>query len=228
MTLTVDVWGLTTDESSSEASNAPYGQNMLHSTSSIDSNASAPPLPRTMPPTNRPDSPSHDSFYLPSHQGEDSADEASEIEDDGPTPLRTIPRAKSAERDSDFSEGSFLQNARRSKGKGKNLRVVAGSLESIPDSGMGSLRQDEVVKMMKDRIKELENKLKVSVISNMAFCIQILCKCLWLYKNIMYLLAKAGLPSYFVNAACLAFYLYVITICVITQYYNSVPCWILN
>ena len=167
MSLSLDVWGMTTDESSSEASSAPCHQKGLPSdVPSMASDTSLPPLPASVPPTKPPCNSSVESYYLPNgdgHHAYDSADEAPDIvdEDDGLKPLKEYPRAKSAERDSDFSEESFLHRALHRRKKHEHR--LAGSLESIQDSGTGSLNEDYVIKSMKQRIAELEAKLQVCV-----------------------------------------------------------------
>ena len=142
------------------------------STTSLHSNISdlslpPPPLPNTLPPPSRTmASPSNESYYLPSsHHGEDSADEASEIvdEDDATYGLTHKRRAKSADRDSDFSEilplGSSPQQVRRRK----KLSQHTSSLESIPDSGVGTLRQTDG-DMLREKISAMEKQLKVRMI----------------------------------------------------------------
>ena len=140
------------DDSSSDSSIGP----------GVKGRAGPPPLPVSAPPKprSRTQSPSNDSYYLPSYHGDDSADEASEIidEDDGAMPLpsklrekaraksadrelrhksreREL-RAKSADRDSDFSEMSLSSML-----QGRPRKAVT-SLESIPDSGVESATHD--------------------------------------------------------------------------------------
>lgn len=131
---------------------------MSRSTSSIQSDVSersAPPLPTTLPPPQLVIS-GRDAFY----HHDDSADEASEIVDeDDVVGVMMTQRARSVERDSDFSEsiplGSSPQQFRRRK-----LGQNTSSLDSIADSGMGTLRQSDI-DFLRERIATLEKQLKV-------------------------------------------------------------------
>ncbi len=69
---------------------------------------------------------------------------------------RTPPRAKSVDRDSVISE-SLLGTS-----PGGGRRGMASSLDSLPDSGMGTLHQSER-DLLKERITQLEKQLRVSL-----------------------------------------------------------------
>ncbi len=161
------------DDNLYEAIPARHGGRSRASSGASDASILPPPLPNTLPPPanfRRTESPSNDSYYLPSsHHGDDaaSADEASELEDDGVLLTFHRPtRAKSADRDSDFSEGGALSSygslSPRVKRRGTRLGKNTGSLDSIPDSGMGTLHQSEK-EMFREKISELEKLLKVII-----------------------------------------------------------------
>ncbi len=192
MTLTVDFWGWKDESGSESGGRTPTEQNSgaapSHSLDSDSSLGPPPPLPASLPPPpsgRRSESPAVDSMYLSTHQGDDSADEASEIidEDDGgyrmlqqgaPPPMRAKSaerdvkekpeyderRAKSVERDSGISDTSFLTPV-APKRRPKSGRPMPGSLESIPDSGMESMSQDDFPRSMRNRIQDLDRKFQV-------------------------------------------------------------------
>ena len=121
--------------------------------------APPPPLPDTLPPNTKRDtrSPSADSFYLPSHRGEDgacSADEASEIVDE-----EAPKRARSVDRDVEFAELAPLGTSPQIRNRKKNTSFT-GSLDSIPDSGLSTLHQSQS-EMLQEKIAELERQVKV-------------------------------------------------------------------
>ena len=127
------------------------------STSSLQSDLSAPapPLPSSLPPG---------TTHFLSH-ADDSADEASEIIDEDDAGYLIKRRAKSAERDSDFSEMAPLgasppAHAREERRRRKLGGASTASLDSIPDSGMGTLRQSDA-DFLRERIASLEKQLKV-------------------------------------------------------------------
>ena len=118
-----------------------------------------------MPPTGK-HSNHDDSFDLSrSQQGEDSDDEVPEIvdEDDGATKRYrtslTPSRGKSTERDSDYSDGTVPPSSRSLKVRSRLLKGTAGSLESIPDSGVDG---DTEAGSLRKRVHVLEGQLKVS------------------------------------------------------------------
>ena len=131
-----------------------------------------PPLPSCLPP---PASSlgemgsSNSSYYLPSPRRDDdtaSADEASEITDeDNACDItatkefsKPMSRAKSVDRDSDYSE--LAPSQRRSNTK------LSASLDSIPDSGLSTFNQETESHDVKAMIAGFERQIKVSVLRN--------------------------------------------------------------
>lgn len=109
-----------------------------------------PPLPASFPPVltvARPPSQTASSYYVPSDHP-DSADEASDIDED---PKSLKGRAKSADRDSDFSESVTT----------KSSKPLSSSYDSLADSGMGTMRQPHR-DATSQKLQQLEKLLKVS------------------------------------------------------------------
>ena len=149
MALTLNVYD--SDDESVEVKprrRTPSARSATSHTSSIP-----PPLPTSAPPTKPPGG---------APDAQNSADEISDIEEDvsslPPLPKsRSEHRAKSAERDSDFSEGTWTLSGRGGHHGGHHMRS-ATSLDSITDSGTC---QEEDVKILKERIQYLETLCQV-------------------------------------------------------------------
>ena len=104
---------------------------------------------------------SYDSLFLPSRHEDDgalSADEASEIDIDDNFTLRK-PRAKSVDRESEMSD-MMLSISPRTPSRRSRTPYFTGSLDSIPDSGLGTLHMNNT-DMLRDKITHLTRQLKV-------------------------------------------------------------------
>lgn len=165
VTLMFDLRSVTSEESEAGSSNTGFVMATKRGLaypafSSVD--ALTPPLPPSS--TRRSVSPSaaDSSYYLPSSEaGDHSADEADDIVDEE----APVHRAKSLDRelpapvthDRARSEDREIEALRPMSARKKGV----ASLESIADSGMESLREDDI-HVMRRRIALLERQAKVS------------------------------------------------------------------